>query len=135
MKEMITLSNAKNMLIQGDVISLSPVYRTKGKRYRFALNKSIKVELSDKSVITIPKGFETDFSSVPNWLWFAFSPYGNFLLASIIHDYIYVKRTHTRKFADNEMYIWSKTINEKRSIDNFLRYMAVRIFGASWYNK
>ena len=131
---MITLQNAKDLLIQGDVIEMSPIYKTTGKRYMFRLTKSIKIQLSDKKTVTIPKGFKTDLSSVPNWLWFAFSPYGNFLLASIIHDYIYVYRTHTRKFADKEMLIWSNVVNPNRKVDNYLRYIAVRVFGASWYN-
>lgn len=132
---MITLNNAINSLIQDDVIKLTPVYKVNRNTSVFKLLSPIKVKLSDGTIITIPKGFTTDLSSVPNFLWFAFSPYGNFLLAAIIHDFIYVYKTHTRKFADKEMLIWSNKINPKNKFDNYVRYYGVRLFGGKWYNK
>ncbi len=133
---MITLSNCLDKIKSGDedIIVISPIFKLGGSQY-FKICKDIKVELSNGDIITIPVGFRTDLSSVPNILWFAFSPYGNFLLGALIHDYLYVTRSHNRKFADLEMYIWSKSLNPKRGIDNILRYWAVRAFGGSWYNK
>ena len=40
--------------------------------------------------ITVPKGFVTDFASVPKELWsFGLSLHGKFSKAAIIHDYLY----------------------------------------------
>ncbi len=101
--------------------------------------KPIVVELSDGYLITIPKGFITDLSSVPQPFWNIFTPYGDFLLAAIVHDYLYViKYNNDRAFCDKEMLIISKALNNadwfKRK-DNEIRYKTVRLFGNHYWNK
>ena len=99
----------------------------KGKKWE--VEEPIVVKLSNEYFITIPKGFRTDLSSVPKILWGIFPPFGNFLLASIVHDYLYViKYKSNRAFCDKEMLIISNKLN-KNKIDNYLRYWAVRLFG------
>jgi len=85
-----------------------------------------------KTVIEIPKGFETDFASVPRlplifWLCgdVAHKP-------AVIHDWIYRKGLYTRPLAD-------ETFLEAMEDDNVsfwrrkLMYWGVRIGGASSY--
>lgn len=132
---MITLENVIESLKNEEVIQLCPIYREGTNVSMFRLLKDITVQLSNGDVVTIPRGFKTDLSSVPNFLWSVFSPYGNFLLAAIIHDYLYVKDYISQKFADKEMLIWSDRINPKNRVDNYLRYIAVRLFGKSVYEK
>jgi hypothetical protein len=110
---------------------------------RWRLEKSFTVTLSNGDEITVPKCFKTDLSSVPRFLWPLFPPYGDFLPASIVHDYMYIvdyKRDElgtkaARKLADNEMLYLSSCYNPKRPIDNYLRFLAVRIFGGYIYKK
>ena len=132
---MITLDNVISILRSEQPIQLSPIYKEELNVAKFILIKDIIVQLSNGDVITIPKGFKTDLSSVPNFLWPVLSPYGDFLLAAIIHDYLYVKDYISQKFADKEMLIWSNVINPRKKLDNILRYWGVRLFGKTVYKK
>ncbi len=38
--------------------------------------------------ITVPKGFLTDLATTPRILWPIFPPFGNYMRASIFHDYL-----------------------------------------------
>lgn len=107
----------------------------------YRLLSDLKICLSNNEVIFIKKGFVWDLSSVPRILWGLLPPDGDFELASLIHDYLYINKIGTRKFADDEMLLWSKVVsgtNNKvslRNFDNQLRYIAVRAFGWKVYNK
>lgn len=50
--------------------------------------------------VTAPKGFITDFASVPRALWWLYPPMGRYSPAAIIHDYLYVTQTRSRAQAD-----------------------------------
>ena len=102
----------------------------KGKNWELAQNAVI--ELTDGSKILIPKGFETDLSSSPRFLWSIFPPYGDFLTAAIVHDYLYVSELRGRKFADYEMLRLSNKMNANK-VDNYIRFAYVRLLGWFWY--
>lgn len=108
--------------------------------------ENLRVTLSNGDVITIPEGFETDLSSIPEFLWGIFKPFGDFLLAPLVHDWMYRTKYKAdelgakaaRKFADDEMYYISTLTNDKHwhnRLDNWLRWKAVRAFGGISYNK
>ena len=98
---------------------------------KWELDEEIRHVLHNKEEIIIYRGFPTDLSSVPKFLWGVLPPYGDFLLASLVHDYLYTKnKSRGRKFADKEMLIVSNKTN-KNKIDNYIRYFGVRLFG--WY--
>lgn len=130
---LITSKNVEKRLLEDDVLQLSYVYSYKSRKF-FKLCKDVTVQLSNGEVHTIPKGMYTDLSSVPKILWSIERPYGDFLFASVIHDYIYVKKPKgwTQKMADKEMLYWSKILNKStilRRFDNYLRFYMVRMFG------
>jgi hypothetical protein len=61
-------------------------------------------------------------------------------IAYLIHDYLYINQTLSRKEADLEMYKWAVVTNgtrklSARNIDNWLRWKAVVLFGNSVYKK
>ena len=59
--------------------------------------------------IIVPKGFVTDYASIPKPLWsFGLPPHGKYGKAAIIHDYLYWKQDCTRKQADNLLLIAMK---------------------------
>ena len=128
---MVTLHNCKEMLATDRLIQLSFIYSYRSRKY-WEILRPVSIQLSSGEVIVIPKGFVTDLSSVPRFLWAIFPPFGDFLLAALIHDYLYVFNVGTRKDADREMLIWSNVLNDHK-IDNKLRYYAVRLFGQSWW--
>lgn len=101
---------------------------------QWELAEAIEYTLSTGQIIRIPLGFLTDLSSVPKFLWSLFPPFGDFLLAAIVHDYLYKTRLVSRKQADKEMLLLSNQLNHNKA-DNYTRYAGVRAFGARAYKK
>jgi hypothetical protein len=126
---MITKWNATYLLEAKTPLVLLPVYNYKKRKKRlFKLGEPLEVELFCGQRITIPKGYETDISSTPFWLWSIVPPMGDFNLAAIIHDYCYTSKCVSRKQADREMLLWSNLLNRNK-FDNRVRYVGVRAFG------
>lgn len=88
--------------------------------------------------IKVFKGFVTDGASVPHALQWLYNPFGKYIKAAIIHDYLYSKYNNTginRKLADKIFkFIMKETEVNKSTINKF--YKAVRLFGEmSWQDK
>lgn len=84
--------------------------------------------------VTIPKGFRTDFSSVPQWLWWLIPPHGKAAMASVIHDYLYeIDRSLTRSEADKDFLI-RLISSDVPIIQSVTMYSFVRLFGAKNWN-
>jgi hypothetical protein len=64
------------------------------------------IRLNDNSTKTIivPKGFVTDLASTPREIWSLYPPFGKYLTASILHDYLYWRRTCTQDQADKILF-------------------------------
>jgi len=89
---------------------------------------------STKERIVVPKGFVTDFASIPQALWsIGLSPYGQYSRAAIIHDYLYWSRGCTRAQADRLLLIAMKESNVGR-FDEFAVYKGVDKGGNSAWN-
>lgn len=78
--------------------------------------------------VVVPKGFETDFASVPWWLQPMFTPAGPWCEAAVVHDWLYGQKACSRFLADaifrEAMFrlgipMWRRVI----------AYYAVRLFG------
>ena len=79
--------------------------------------------------ITVPKGFVTDFASVPKGLWsFGLSPHGKFSKAAIIHDYLYWTHGCTREQSDMIMLIAMKE-SQVEKVDQFALYEGLDLAG------
>lgn len=119
----------------GYVIPKGRIYNPEDEWRKYRLLECLMIQLSDGRIITIPKGFSWDLSSVPKMFWSFLPPDGDWELAALIHDYLYHYRIGGRKFADKEMLIWSMELNGTISkwsfkhIDNYVRYYGVRLFG------
>lgn len=137
----ITLENCRDRLEDGGVIQRERLYWSHIKWKQYRLLKPVHVKLSNGDKITIPEGFEWDLSSTPRIFWSMLPPDGDFEIASLIHDWAYQENYGTRRFADKEMYLWSKASNgthkiSLKNIDNKIRYIAVRLFGGLvWKHK
>lgn len=101
--------------------------------YLWMLTEEIRVLLSDGKILTIPKGFVTDFASIPQVFWSVLPPIGPANIAFIIHDYLYQQRDERgRKFADDEMLFWMK----KTKLEKWKRkviYHVVRWKGSKYW--
>lgn len=134
----VTLSNVKSFYPLENPIIKSRIYgHNTINKYR--LESGIKIELSNKYIVIIPKGYEWDLASVPRLLQALFPPDSDAELAFLIHDYLYENRIISKEFADNEMFMWSKVLNgtkktSLRNLDNKLRYLAVKWFGRKQWN-
>jgi len=142
---MITLQNVSLLQKEHSLITKTRI-RGNNSRPFYRLDSSLNIKLSNEINIEIPKGFEWDLSTVPRFFWSILAPDGDFELAYIIHDYLWIEKEKmhsyfksfnlefNQKFADNEMLKWSKVTNGTqkisiRNIDNYTRYYGVRIFG------
>lgn len=143
MERLITLENCRRELEKGGVVQVERLFWSTDKWKQYKLLKDVRVKLSNGNIVTIPKGLMWDLSSSPRLLWPILPPDGDFIIAALIHDYLYQNNhvlTFTRRFADKEMYKWSKVSNgtgKKISIknwDNKVRYIAVRLFGGFVWN-
>lgn len=85
--------------------------------------------------IYVPKGFRTDFASVPRIWHHIVSPIGKHSAAAALHDYLYTKAANfERKEADRIFYeaMISCSVNK---ITAKVMYYAVRAFGKFSFQK
>jgi len=54
--------------------------------------------------ITVPKGFVTDFGTVPKWAQCIINPQGKGTLAYILHDWLCITNMYPRKKADKILF-------------------------------
>lgn len=95
--------------------------------------------ISDKfTQVDVPLAFQTDFASVPRYLWAIFPPDGQYSQAAVTHDFLYQKRkdlTYTgpkreRKECD-EIFLEAMKCLGVGVFKRQLMYRAVRMFGWS----
>lgn len=88
--------------------------------------------LSNGREITVPKGFEHDFASVPKLLWGIIPSVGKHMNAAVLHDYLYDERIGRREEADHEF--WYLMIRDGvHPMKAGVMYLAVRLFGGRWW--
>jgi hypothetical protein len=51
--------------------------------------------------VSVPKGFVTDFASIPRALWTSLPRDGDYVWAAVVHDYLYWFQTTTKEIADS----------------------------------
>lgn len=153
---LITLENVNSIYptdSEGNKFSLikKRLVRGNNTKPKYELLEDLHIRLSNGFEITILKGFIWDLSSTPRFVWWLLPPDGDFDLAYLIHDYLWIEKEKmriefekkdldfTRKFTDDEMLLWANTTNSTknaslRNIDNKLRYWGVRVFGGLVWN-
>lgn len=88
-------------------------------------------------IITIPKGFKTDLTSVPRVLWSFFPPDGIYLEAAVLHDYLYSKQCALdicRKQAD-KLFLKAMRLLKVTAWKRYMIYYGVRLGGKSKWKK
>ena len=85
-------------------------------------------------IIKVPKGFITDFASVPRFLWWLFPPTGKYSPAAVIHDYIYTYMVYSRAKCD-DIFDEAMKVMGVNWLTRKTMYRSVQIFGASSYGK
>jgi len=86
--------------------------------------------------ITVPKGFMTNFASVPRILWPILPPLDRYGKAAVVHDYLY--RTsglnYTRKQADG-IFLEACDVLKVERWKSRAMYWAIRLLGWHAWNK
>jgi hypothetical protein len=88
-----------------------------------------RVGHSSDSVI-VPKGFVTDFASIPPALQSFISQLGPYLLPAVVHDYLYWEQSCSKSQADS-LFLKAMTEMRVRRRDRAAMYEAVHVFGGS----
>lgn len=78
--------------------------------------------------IVVPRGFVTDFASVPRIFWTFFPRHGEYTRAAIVHDFLYWEQKCTREQAD-ELFDIVMAGTHVDSTSRFTIYAAVRVWG------
>lgn len=121
---------------------------TPSKQYprHWIVMQNMNITLSDGSIILIPKGFIWDGASIPKWLWWLFNKIDFIAIWFLIHDFVYIDKKaqlerfnyhifNTRKFADDQILLWSKNEKIGTRITLCFFYLIIRLVGGFFYSR
>ena len=109
--------------------------RREGRRIAVLLDDWLYCYPETGEVFAVPRGYETDFASIPRGAHIAVNPFGNHAEAAVIHDWLYaVGETGQRKKADNIFRFAMKEQSVNRIKRNVM-HRAVRMAGADAYGR
>ncbi len=80
-----------------------------------------------RQIITVPKGFRTDFASIPLPLRVILSPIGRHGKAAVLHDYLCEYGTMSRKDADR-VFLEAMKVKDVGWIKKRVMYRGVRVY-------
>ena len=91
--------------------------------------------LGSSDIVEVPKGFESDFASVPRGLWNLLPPDGPYTQSAVLHDFLYSKRgnspegrNRTRKECDL-IFLEAMVVLNVSAWKRYIMFWSVRIFG------
>jgi len=82
-------------------------------------------------VIRVPKGFVTDFASVPRFFWRVVPPMGQHGKAAVVHDFLYRKSSGFSKILADAIFFEAMELLGVSWWKRWVMYLAVRYFGRS----
>lgn len=90
-----------------------------------------EVNLNDntRTSIVVPRGFVTDLASTPPELWGLYPPFGKYLSAAILHDYLYWRQVCEPEEADKIIYQTMRDAGVEQTAQSRF-YVALRKFGS-----
>lgn len=120
-------------LVSGCLVIPAPTVRPFADGNEWVLVEPLRYSIRDSGlVITVPKGFVTDFASIPRMFWAVLIPTGRYGRAAIVHDYLYWEQSCTREQADRILLLGMT----ESGVDRVKRdtiFAAVRLAGnATW---
>jgi Protein of unknown function (DUF1353) len=121
-------------MISGCQTPPSPAVRAFGdSKFWITVEEMPYVIGSTTEQIVVPRGFVTDFASIPQGLWsLGLTPYGQYSRAAVIHDYLYWSQGCKREQADRLLVLAMKE-SKVGHFDEFVVYQGVNLGGGgSW---
>lgn len=89
-----------------------------------------------KRSYTVPKGFITDFASIPRVLWPVFNPNEiKVIPPAILHDYLYYCPNGISRAEVDSIFYSSLIDNLVNPVKAYTYYLAVRLWGWQFFNK
>jgi len=111
-------------------ISLTPIADN-----TFELNKNLKA-FDGHRYYTVPKGFISDFASIPQILWPVFNPNEfKVIPPAILHDFMYACPNDVSRAEADSIFYSALIDNLVSPVKAYVYYIAVRLFGWKYYNK
>ena len=86
------------------------------------------------SAIVVPRGFETDFATLPRIAQGIFGKLGKWNRAAILHDWLYRSGLVNRKEADKYFLFWMQQ-DGTHWFTARVFYLAVRLFGGRYWHQ
>jgi hypothetical protein len=86
-----------------------------------------------RQVIRVPRGFETDFASIPVWASAVFNPIGDNAEAAVVHDFLYAVGEKGQRDQADAIFLYGLQQAHVPAIQSKLMYEAVRAGGAAQY--
>jgi hypothetical protein len=83
--------------------------------------------------VTFPKGFKTDWASVPRIVWAVYPPEGRYSAAAVLHDRLYTMGEIERDRCDEAFYIAMRESGVSWITANIF-YQAVHLFAEPYFN-
>lgn len=106
------------------------------KNWNFQLIEDYVYNVKDY-IIKVPRGFITNFASIPKVFRIILLPYGKYSSASVVHDWLYSKKCYmqiSRKEADN-IFLEIMEECEVNFVIRYSMYILVRMFGEEYYRR
>jgi len=96
----------------------------------FSYWTSVNMPSGVERLIRVPKGYRTDFASVPRFMWRVLPPYGEYGKAAVIHDYLCDNNAHcasSKEAAD--IFFEAMTVLKVKAWKKYAMTWAVKLFG------
>lgn len=101
-----------------------------GRRCKLTAPLKYVTGVEDYGLITVPRGFITDYASVPRGLWNIFPPQGKYSAGAVVHDYLYRRTLLDRGFCDRVLLEAMELLGVSWLARHTI-YRAVRLFGGA----
>jgi hypothetical protein len=86
-----------------------------------------------RQVIRVPRGFETDFASIPVWVSAVFNPIGDDAEAAVVHDWLYAVGEPGQREQADSIFLFAMEQAHVSILQRKTMYEAVRAGGAGSY--
>lgn len=104
-----------------------------GHNYKLISEFDYHTDVDPLVIVKVPKGFITDFASVPKILWNILPPTGQYGKAAVIHDYLYRTLYQATKDEADCVFLEAMKALGVGVLTRYTMYYAVRYFGGRSY--
>ena len=86
-------------------------------------------------IIKVPKGFITNFASVPRALWWLVSPIDNHAKAAVVHDFCYYSKYQNDRKKSDDIFAEALEALGVNKLKIWCMYWSVRLFAWRRWNQ